>query len=180
MAHIGGGEDMVAAVGFAVGGGAGDTRRVVPGEGHGAYPNAVEPAGGILIADGAAVQGIHILLHPGIGEAENLACPEIVGEVDINIAVVILNVGNVAAESGKLPNGAVGNADLHAALLTVGGGQVLQGLPLEADQNREAAVIGVGGDIHLVAMDIVIVAGPSRLHGGREQGRHQEQAHKEG
>lgn len=131
IAHAAGGEDMVAALGVTLAGDAGDAGGVVPGEGHLVDENAVKPAGGVVIGYLTVIEGIHVLLNPGEGEIKLLPGLIALGEIHIGVAVVVLDVGNIVGQGLHIPDGAVGDAYLYAALLAVGGREILQRLPAE-------------------------------------------------
>ena len=131
----------------------GDAGGIVPRQGHHADLRLVKPAGGVVVGYHIAVQRVHELLHPRIGKGEGLAV--VIGpvKVDVHEAVVVLQTLDIVSQGRLLPDGAVGNADLQ--LLPVGQG--LQGRPLQRDGHVQAAVIGIGGDGDVVAVDIVVV-----------------------
>ena len=147
---------------------AGQPRRIVPRQGHLARLGLVEPAGGVIVAHRAAVQRVHVLLHPRIGKGEGLAV--VIGpvQIDVHIAVVKLQPLDVVAQGGFLPEGAVGHADLQ--LLSVG--QLLQRRPRQRYGDGQAAVLGIGGDGHVIAVDIVVIR-PRRHR--QAQGQHKAQ-----
>ena len=122
---------MVAVLGVTLAGDAGDAGGVVPGEGHLVDENAVKPAGGVVIGHLAVIEGIHVLLNPGEGEIKLLPGLIALGEIHIGVAVVVLDVGNIVGQGLHIPDGAVGDAYLYAALLAVGGREILQRLPAE-------------------------------------------------
>ena len=132
---------------------AGQPRRIVPRQGHLARLGLVEPAGGVIVAHRAAVQRVHVLLHPRIGKGEGLAV--VIGpvQIDVHIAVVKLQPLDVVTQGPLLPEGAVGHADLQ--LLSVG--QLLQRRPCQRYGDGQAAVLGIGGDGHVIAVDIVVI-----------------------
>ena len=150
---------------------AGQPRRIVPRQGHLARLGLVEPAGGVIVAHRAAVQRIHVLLHPRIGKGEGLAV--VIGpvQIDVHIAVVKLQPLDVVAQGGFLPEGAVGHTDLQ--LLSVG--QLLQRRPRQRYGDGQAAVLRIGGDGHVIAVDIVVIR--PRRH---RQAQHQHKAQRKG
>ena len=98
----------------------------MPRQGHDVHRGAVEPAGGIVIGYSSAVaESIHIFLHPAESEAEGLVGVVGLGEVDVGVAVVVINALDVIGEGRHLPDRTVGDADLGPALLGVGGRQIL-------------------------------------------------------
>ena len=131
IAHAAGGEDMLAVLGVTLAGDAGDAGGVVPGEGHLVDENAVKPAGGVVIGHLTVIEGVHVLLHPGEGEIKLLPGLIALGEIHIGVAVVVLDVGNIVGQGLHIPDRAVGDAYLCAALLAVGGREILQRLPSE-------------------------------------------------
>ena len=132
---------------------AGQTGGVVPRQGHGPHLRLVEPAGGVIIEHRAAVQSVHILLHPAVGEGERLALVVGAVQIDVHVAVVEGQALDIVGEGRLLPDGAVGHADLQ--LLPVG--QLLQRRPRQGDGDGQAAVVSVGQHVHVVAVDIVVV-----------------------
>jgi len=161
-------QHMVSA-GLSVGACAVHPCRVVPGQGHLPHPGLVEPPGGIVIGHGIALQGIHVLLDPAVGKPEGLAVVVVPVEVDIHIAVVEAQAVNVVRQGCLLPDAAVGHADLHPA-----DGPLRQHRPLQGHLDAQAAVLGVGGHVHIIGLDAVQVLGIGRRH--RRQGQHQAEA----
>ena len=175
--HIAGGEHMVSA-GLAVGANARHGGWVVPRQGHDVHRGFFEPAGGIVMGYSPAVaEGIHIFLHPAESEAEGLVGIVGLGEVDVGVAVVVIDALDVVGEGRHLPDGAVWDADLGPALLGDGGRQILQRLPVQRHLDRQTAVLGVGSDVHLIVDDLVVdlvgVGGAGRQ--GQQTGRQVDQ-----
>ena len=140
-----------------------DPRRVVPGQGHHADLRLVEPAWGVVVGHRIAIQRVHELLHPREGEGKRLV--RVVGpvQIDVHITVVKRQTLNVVRQGRLLPERAVGNADLQ--LLPVG--QLLQRRPVHGHGDAQAAVVGVGGDGNIIAVDVVVIR--PRGHGQRQR-----------
>ena len=178
VAQVGGGDSHHAGLGR--GGAAGvrgsgeiadKARGVDPLQGHLSHPGLVEPARGIVKSHGIAAEGIHVLLHPAVGERKRLSLSVGAVQVDVHVAVVEGQALDVVGEGFLVPHGAVGHADLQ--FLSVG--QLLQRRPCQIDGDGQAAVIDVGGGGHVVAVDVVVVRpGGDGAAQGRQQGQQQD------
>ena len=95
-------------------GAGGDAVRICPGERHLPDARLVEPAGRVVIGDGAAIEVIHVLLRPGVGEEDRFAVVIATDEVDVHVAVVIAQTVDVGREGGFIPDRAVRQAPRRA------------------------------------------------------------------
>ena len=121
-------------------------------------------------------QGIHVFLHPRIGEGKDVTCIVSVRKIDIHIAVVEVQRLDVVGERRDIADRAVGNTDLQ--LLPVG--QLLHGLPFKGHFHIQAAVFGMGLHLDTVVTDVVIYRCLGALCGKGQQQQAQSQTGKDG
>ena len=121
-------------------------------------------------------QGIHVFLHPRIGEGKDLTGIVAVRKIDIHIAVVEVQRLDVAGERRDVADRAVGNTDLQ--LLPIG--KLLHGLPFKGHLHIQAAVFGVGLHLDTVVTDVVIYRCFGALCGKGQQQQAQSQTGKDG